>query len=139
MKGLEKFKTQIKTEVEKVKDANKKKLIEAEANEIINHMTKVCDEQYDDLLNQPHKSFERMWKFVTDKARDYAINNCAMVRDDMVYGWIDEYVRRDDKEEVEKANKKKSTTKTTTKTTTQTTTKVEAKEDMEQVSIFDLM
>lgn len=106
MKGLEKFKTEIKAEVDKVKDAKKKKLIEDEANEIIKHIESVCDEEYDNLLAQDHKSFVRMWKFVTTKAKDYAINNCAMVKDSLVFGWIDEYVGLDDKAEVEAEQKK---------------------------------
>ena len=106
MKGLEKFKTEIKAEVDKVKDAKKKKLIEDEANEIIKHIESVCDEEYDNLLAQDHKSFVRMWKFVTTKAKDYAINNCAMVKDNLVFGWIDEYVGLDDKAEVEKEKNK---------------------------------
>lgn len=147
MKGLDKFKSQIKAEVDKVKDAKKKKLIEAEANEIIKHLTKVCDKEYDDLLNQPHKSFERMWRFVTNNAREMAVNNCSMVKDEMVFGWIDEYVGLDDKAEVEKEEQMKVKTKSVTetkKTATKTTTNkktitVVKKEEMEQISIFDLM
>lgn len=106
MKGLDKFKTEIKAEVDKVKDNDKKKLIKAEADEIIKHIESVCDEEYDNLMAQDHKSFVRMWKFVTTKAKDYAINNCAMVKDSLVFGWIDEYVGLDDKAEVEKEKNK---------------------------------
>ena len=146
MKGLDKFKAEIKAEVDKVKDTKKKKFIEAQAKAIIDHITSVCDKEYDDLLSQTHKSFRRMWSFVTEHAKEMAVDGCAMVPDSMVFGWIDEYVGLDDKKAVEDEKKKAkeneakmdeiknkvmSKVKTTTKTTTTTT--------MEQVSIFDLM
>ena len=131
MKGLDKFKKEIQAEVDKVKDAKKKKLIQEEANEILKHIKDVCDEEYDALLAQNHKSFSRMWKFVTKKAKDYAVNNCAMVRSDIVFGWIDEYVGLDDKDEVEKEKKTEATIKK------YTAPKTEEKEEG-QLSVFDL-
>lgn len=149
MKGLDKLKAEIKTEVELVKDDKKKKYYRQMMDKCIEHIEEVCDDEYDDLLAQKHKSFKRMWAFVMDKAKAMAINGVAFVDDPDVFGWIDEYVGLDDKEEVEeeekkaKENSKKfdeikskalSKTKTVTKTVTKTTTQT-----MEQVSIFDLM
>ena len=154
MKGLEKFKKEIEAEVQKscYKDDRRRQLIQGQANAIIKHIESVCDEEYDKLLAQDHKSFRRMWSFVTKNAKEYAIDNCAMVADNVVYGWIDEYVGRDDKAEVEKEKKEaeksksnpvsktttKSTAKTVTKTTTKTTTTT-VEDKWEQVSIFDLI
>lgn len=163
MSGLDKFKKEIQAEVDKVKDDKKKKDIKEQANEIIKHITKVCDEEYDELLNQDHKSFRRMWKFVSEKARERAIEGCAMIKDSTVFGWIDEYVGLDDKKEVEEEEKKekehkkqmdeiKSKATQPTKTSAKSTTKKETskpkltvirpakKQSTEtQLSIFDLM
>lgn len=149
MKGLDKLKAEIKTEVELIKDDKKKKYYRQMMDKCIEHIEEVCDDEYDDLLAQKHKSFKRMWTFVTDKAKAMAINGVAFVDDPDVFGWIDEYVGLDDKKEVEEEEKKAnenskkldeikakalSKTKTVTKTVTKTTTQT-----MEQVSIFDLM
>jgi len=141
MKGLDKFKKEIKAEVDKVKDEKRKKLIQAEADVIINHMESVCDEEYDDLLTQDHKSFRRMWKYVTKNAREYAIEGCAMVKDTMVFGWIDEYVGLDDKKETEEEEKERAKLEAikAKATKTKTETKTETKAEPVQASIFDLM
>ena len=167
MKGLDKFKKEIQAEVDKVKDANKKKDVQAQANEIIKHITNVCDKEYDDLLNQSHKSFRRMWKFVTEKAKERATQGCAMIKDSTVFGWIDEYVGLDDKKEAEEEAKKeaeqkkrteeikaKATTKSTEKSSTKSAPKSSTKSNKPkltvirptkkqstetQLSIFDLM
>lgn len=146
MKGLEKFKKEIKAEVDKVKDDKKKKLIQAEANEIIKHIESVCDEEYDELLAQDHKSFKRMWQFVSKNARAYAINNCAMVKDSTVFGWIDEYVGLDDEKEAKEEEKiEKQMNNAKAKATAQklAVAKTKAKEAVAkttavQASVFDL-
>ena len=140
MKGLDKFKTEINAEVEKVTDKKKKKFIEAQANAIIKHIESVCDKEYDDLLNQKHKSFRRMWKFVTENAKEMAVDGCAMVPDSMVYGWIDEYVGLDDKAEAEKEEKATKPEKfDVKKAIAEAKTKTKTKPVAEQISIFDLM
>ena len=167
MSGLEKFKKEIQAEVDKVKDDKKKKYIKEQANEIIKHITSVCDEEYDELLNQDHKSFRRMWKFVSDRARERAIEGCAMIKDSTVFGWMDEYVGLDDKKEVEEEEKKeaeqkkrmdeiKSKATSSSKTSSKSSTKSSANKETSkpkltvirpakkqstetQLSIFDLM
>lgn len=59
---------------------------------------------------QEHKNWDRLWKFVYEKARKNASGNCAMVEDSVVYGWVREYYALDDKDAVEKeeAAKKKA-------------------------------
>ena len=133
MKGLEKFKKEMQTEVDKVKDAKKKNYAKTQVDKLLEHIEEVCDEKYDDLLAQDHKSFKRMWSFIMDKAKEYAIDNCAFVDDDTVYGWIDEYVKLDDKAQVE-AEKKKKEKKTYTPVKSVTTSSEEEKQE----SIFDM-
>ena len=134
MKGLEKFKKEMQTEVDKVKDAKKKNYAKTQVDKLLEHIEKVCDEKYDDLLTQDHKSFRRMWSFIMDKAKEYAIDNCAFVDDDTVYGWIDEYVKLDDKAQVEAEKKKKEKKTYTPVKTVETSTKEEEKQE----SIFDM-
>ena len=78
-KGLEKFKAEAKAIIEKEKDENKRKYLETTYGKIMTHIESVCDEEYDALLAQEHKSVERMWKFVNDKARKLAINGVACI------------------------------------------------------------
>jgi hypothetical protein len=106
MKGLDKLKAEIQTEVELVKDSKKKKYYKQMMDKCIEHIEEVCDDEYDDLLAQKHKSFKRMWIFVINKAKEMAINGVAFVDDPDVFGWIDEYVGLDDKKEVEEEEKK---------------------------------
>ncbi len=94
-KGLEKF-------IEQIGKGAKDGKLSEENKKVIQHITDVCDDEYDALLAQDHKTWDRCWKFVTDKARKAAVNGCAFIDDPVVYGWIDEYVGLDDKAEVEK-------------------------------------
>lgn len=154
MDGLNKFKAEIQAEVDKA-DEKKKEYAKAQARAIFTHIQSVCDDEYDNLLNQTHKSFRRMWTFVKDKAKERAIDGCAFVDDATVFGWIDEYVGLDDKAEVE-AEKKQAEEKakkvepkkkgTSGKNVYKEIEKVQAEikerheiEDADQVSIFDLM
>lgn len=153
--GLNKFKKEIQEEVDKVTEEKKKAYAKAQADIIIKHIESVCDEEYDELLNQEHKSFRRMWTFVKDNAKERAIDGCAFVDDATVFGWIDEYVGLDDKAEVE-AEKKQAEERAkkvepkkkgaSGKSVYKEIEKVQAEikerheiEDADQVSIFDLM
>ena len=146
MKGLDKFINEINTEVEKVKDANKKKLIEMQAEQLINHLKDVCDEEYDNLLAQNHKSFVRMWTFVVDNAKEFEVDGLAFVSDSTVFGWMDEYVGLDDKAEVEKeekekeesAKKLKESNKKIDKKIKQVQAEIKERKETHQMSIFDL-
>ena len=133
MNGLEKFRTEINAEVD---TAEMPEYARTQADVIIEHLEAVCDEEYDALLNQPHKSFKRMWSFVVDKAREREVNGCACVSDATVFGWIDEYVGLDDKAEVEaeeKAIEKATTTKPAKKTaTTKPNKKAEPSVDVDE-------
>ena len=90
-----------------------------EFDKILEHVRSVCDDEYDAMLAQEHKTWDRAWEYITEKARkraEDAIKNraqgaqmvCSMVDDPMVYGWFDEYVGLDDKAECEKREKEKA-------------------------------
>lgn len=100
-KGLEKFKAQAEKEIN---DGNEqsKAYRQQTYGAMLKHIEEVCDEEYDALLAQEHKTFERMFQFVKDKARAAAVSGCAMIDDPTVYGWCDEYMGTDDKAECEK-------------------------------------
>lgn len=76
-----------------------------EFDKVLEHIRSVCDDEYDAMLAQEHKTWERAWEYVSGKARKQATGNCAMVDDETVYGWFDEYVGLDDKAECEKKAK----------------------------------
>jgi len=91
-----------------------------EFNKVLEHVRSVCDDEYDALLAQEHKTWDRAWQYVTDKARKQAHNGCAMIDDETVYGWFDEYVGLDDKAECEKKAKEEQERKERARETKQT-------------------
>lgn len=105
-KGLDRFTEMINTEVDKVKDAGKRKYYRGSMDNLISHITDICDDEVDALLAQEHKTFARAWKYIVDKAKKCAINGCACIDDPIVYGWFDEYLGTDDKAQVEAEEKK---------------------------------
>lgn len=120
MKGLDKFKSEFKTELDNLKDKKKKDYYEATVGQIFKHIEEVADDEYDDLMAQEHKSFRNMWTYVMEKAKELAVNGCAFVDDPTVFGWVDTYMGLDDKSEVDE--------KLETKT----------EEEFTQASIFDV-
>jgi len=142
MNGLEKFKTQIKEELDKLKDENKRKFYKVTTDRLVEHIESVCDDEYDGLLAQEHKSFSRLWEYMMTKAKTFEVNGTAFVDDSTVFGWVDEYVGLDDKEEVEKEEKalaKKTTTKATQPTFDAKAELAKLKANTsKQVSIFDM-
>lgn len=142
MDGLEKFKTQIKEELDKLKDENKQKFYKATTDRLVEHIESVCDDEYDGLLAQEHKSFPRLWEYIMTKAKAFEVNGTAFVDDPTVFGWIDEYAGLDDKAEVEKKEKalaKKTTTKETQPTFDAKAELAKLKANTsKQVSIFDM-
>ena len=102
MKGLDKFKAEFKTELDNLKDKKKKDYYDATVGKIFTHIEEVADEEYDDLMLQDHKSFRNMWSYIMENAQALAVEGCAFVNDDTVYGWVDTYMGLDDKSEVDK-------------------------------------
>lgn len=71
---------------------------------LIRHIMKRCVESEalcQDVL-QNHKTWERCMKYVTEKARAFAVNQVACIPDSIVFEWAEDYFHLDDKEEVEK-------------------------------------
>ena len=95
-KGLEKFEKAI---------AEKKSV---EFDKVLEHIKSVCDDEYDAKLAQEHKTWDRAWQYIRDKAQKQAQGGCAMIDDPVVYGWFDEYVGLDDKAECEKKEKEEA-------------------------------
>lgn len=117
MDGINKIRDEIHKELEALGDEKKKIFYEHQTNLMVQHMEEVADDEYNASLMQEHKSFRRMWEFVKGKAKELAVEGYAMVDDPTVFGWIDEYVKLDDKVEAE-AEKKKAEKKSKAKTKT---------------------
>lgn len=110
-KGLEKFQNEMKAKIDGCKDEKERNYLAASFRQLFKHMREVCDEEYDNMLAQEHKSFERAWQFIRNRAQKAAVNGVAFVADDDVYAWLDEYVGKDDKEEFEKEKRRKEEAK----------------------------
>lgn len=89
----------------------------------------LCDQQDDTALMvgicEEDKSIAGALKYCKDKARNKAINGCAVIDDDTVFEWVYEYF-------VGKKNKKgKATPKS------EPVKKESVKKDLEQMNLFD--
>lgn len=51
----------------------------------------VSDPELATKLKDPSKSIEGCMKYIKDQARKKAINGCAMIEDEVVYGWAMHY------------------------------------------------
>ncbi len=68
--------------------------------------------EYFDFVMQNHKTLDRCYKNITDRARKMAEKfSFAIVDDSIVYGWVDEYFALDDKAEIEEEERKKEEAK----------------------------
>ncbi|MDD2979570.1 MAG: Cas9 inhibitor AcrIIA9 family protein [Hespellia sp.] len=80
------------------------------AEPIIGYLLKRCDE--DEGLSsdvaQGHKTWDKCFSYIYAKAKKQAKENCAAVRDDVVYEWAEDYYHMDDKAEAEKKAKEAS-------------------------------
>ncbi|MCR5791360.1 MAG: PcfK-like family protein [Lachnospiraceae bacterium] len=89
-----------------LKEAKDKKFAEP----VIGYLLKRCDEDKglaEDVM-QEHKTWEKCYSYIYDQARKQQKNNRAVVRDDTVYEWAEDYYHKDDrKEEAEKAERQK--------------------------------
>lgn len=97
-----KAKQKLEEEVKKAKD---KEL----ADPIIRHLLKRCEEDpgmAEDIL-QAHKTWLKCFAHIRGEAKKRADGNCAVVRDDLVYEWAEDYFRMDDKALEEKKEKER--------------------------------
>lgn len=90
------------------------------------------DPLFNAKVMQPHKTLERLWKFLMEKAKPLAMGGITGVADQTMLGWIEEYYLLDDlaeieeeerkakeaKEKAEEAKKKKTAKKTSKSKTT---------------------
>jgi hypothetical protein len=104
-----------------------KAAMQAQLDPLFKELTELAKQEpeFDQAVLLPHKSMERCMKFCSDKAmgirepsdkeKEAARNNgvpiVTPVGSDMLIGWIREYYLKDDKEEVEKEEKRKAAEK----------------------------
>ena len=97
-----KAKQKLEEEVKKAKDKEF-------ADPIIRHLLKRCEEDpgmAEDIL-QAHKTWLKCFAHIRGEAKKRADGNCAVVRDDLVYEWAEDYFRMDDKALEEKKEKER--------------------------------
>lgn len=95
--------TKLQEELKNAKD-------KAFANPVIEHLIERCKES-ESLASdvcQNHKSWEKCFKYIYERARKRAKGNTAAVRDDVVYEWAEDYYHLDDKAEEEKKAKEEA-------------------------------
>jgi len=114
--GADKIKAETETEGKSAKGKKNasKGGMSGETEVIIEYISEKCtaDADYNALVLQPHKSWKRCYDFIFDKARKKAAGkNSCYVSDRTVFGWIDEYFKKDDKAEVEAEKKKEAEAK----------------------------
>ena len=77
------------------------------ADPVITYLLKRCEEDdglAEDVL-QNHKTWEKCYGYIYEQARKQKSGNCAVVRDDVVYEWAEDYFHLDDKAIEEKKKK----------------------------------
>lgn len=108
-KALEKLTKELEEILQFVSKSGKEKqtdpmqnMMKQQSTVLIRHIMKRCVKSeslcYD--VMQEHKSWERCMKYVTNKAKQYAVNSVACIHDEQVYEWAEDYFHMNDKEEV---------------------------------------
>ena len=96
----EKAQNKLKSELEQAKD-------KSFAKPVIEYLLKRCEEDKgvaeDVLLG--HKTWEKCYSYIYEQARKQSIGNSAVVKDEVVYEWAEDYFHKDDKAEEEKKAK----------------------------------
>ncbi len=86
------------------------------------------DKEYYQMSLQTHKTLDRCYKNITDRAKKMAEKfTFAIVDDSIVYGWVDDYIRLDDKADIEAEEKKKAEAKKKAEEAKKKTTKTATK------------
>jgi hypothetical protein len=111
-KGYDKFEKEAMEVVGEVAKRNPAKLdyVMKTVDKLMGHVKQVCDEEYDGKLAQDGKTFLKAWKHMYEKAREFAVQQVAVIDDDIAYGWFDEYVGLEEKAE-EKPKRKQEVKK----------------------------
>ena len=91
-----------------------------------------------------NKNIKDCCSYITSQAKKQAINGCAMIEDDVVYGWAVHYYDEDDIKVEKTSNVKASVSTSAPKKTEEKKTeapklkiKPKKKEDVGQYSLFD--
>lgn len=89
----------------KLRDEQEKAKNKQFAEPVINYLIRRCEEDNglgQDVM-QEHKTWDKCFDYIYDKARKQANNaRSTAVRDDAVYEWAEDYYHKDDKAEEEK-------------------------------------
>lgn len=83
------------------------------AEPVIGYLLERCeeDEGFAQDVAQKHKTWSKCSDYIYEQAKKQATNNRAVVRNDVVYEWAEDYYRKDDKAEEEKKAKKEAEAK----------------------------
>ena len=111
----------------------------------------LCDQEDDELFEkicQEGKTLADAYRYCHNKSSEYRDGDCAMVSDDIVFGWVVDYFKSelqdaksrniersrctDDKAHMEKKEKPKTTTRVSHKA------KLKEKSDFERISLFEI-
>lgn len=103
-------------------------------------------DMYDKYLNE-EKTPDQMWDYITKKAKEQAINNCAVISDKVVYVWAISYFlatnealglkeNKSSNTEKSKQNKVKSENSTTSEKQTNNVVDINSVKKENQVSLF---
>ena len=78
------------------------------AEPVIGYLLERCeeDEGFAQDVAQEHKTWGKCFDYIYEQAKKQATNNRAVVRNDVVYEWAEDYYRKDDKAEEQKKAKK---------------------------------
>lgn len=90
-----------------------------------------------------NKNIQDCYSYITSQAKKQAINGCAMIEDDVVYGWAVHYYDEDDIKVDKTSNMRVSVNNSAPKTEVKKEApkakiKPKKKEDVNQLSLFDL-
>lgn len=99
----EKAREKLEKELKAVKDKNF-------AEPVIGYLLKRCEEDEglaQDVV-QEHKTWKKCFDYIYSHARKQSKGNYAVVRDDVVYEWAEDYYHKDDKAEEEKKAKEEA-------------------------------
>ena len=89
-----------------VKNEKQKAFIKEQLKVIIEYILKDEDRKVKAFYSW--KELTRCYQFMTEHAKEYALNGVACISDSTVFEWIDEYYRLDDQTEVEEKRRKKA-------------------------------
>ncbi len=109
----------------------------------------LCDQEDDELFEnicQEGKTISDAYRYCHNKSSEYRDGDCAMVSDDIVFGWIVDYFKSS-LQEVKEAyldrskvidDKKHAKKKETPKNNVKTSQKKKEEADFERISLFEL-